>query len=632
MRRWLLALGVLATFGGVLAIAIPGVVQIGPAEGVVIGAWVVALAAVAHVLKTSAEHDRLERSIPDVELPDAVAVPGDDVDARIARALPPHRYIRDRRILRRRVHDLAFHTLTTFARRPQDTVSQQLEEGTWTEDPDAKAFLGGPFEQRGVLHRVRERFSAEDRLIRQLRASLDAIAVHVPGAYEAVDTTPEPGVLRRLRAPLAGIANRPDDVQATGHWRGVSALAFAGIGVGLATDIPVLLLVGAVGIGYAAYARLGNPPAPDLDIERTLSMTEAEPGDAVDVHLRIANRGERLLPDVRIADGVPPALQVGDGCARESVALRAGEAVTLSYTVTARPGRHAWEPVTIVARSLNGTWEHAEAVSTQTELTCVPLPQPIRGSIPLRPTGQSAVGELPADRAGEGVEFQSVRGYRPGDRRTRIDWRRYARTHELTTVEFRETNATTVIIAIDARNTAYLAPNTETPHAVQRSVAAADRLVVTLLGAGHRVGLASVGPDPLWLAPSAERAMKHTARAMLATHPAVGQTPPTEEFRPFSWVEWFRARLRGEAQVILLSPLCDELIVESIVRIEARGYPVTIVSPDSTTTDTMGRRLVAMERRVRLARLRQRGLTVVDWAPEEPIDATLVRIDKEWST
>ena len=633
MRRWLLVLGIVAVGGGLLTMIDPGTIQIGIAEGILLGTAALALLAVAHAIKTASDADRLEHAIPAVEAPDQVAAPGDDVDARLARALPPRKYIRDRRVLRRQAHTLATHALVTFGGYGPEEATELLDTGEWTEDIQAAVFLGAPHDERGLAERARERLRSDHRFERHFRHTIDAIAEYVPGEYAPPQDVGGGWFRPTLGAPGRGVSDRPAGTPVTGHWRGISVLALAGIGVGLATEISVVLLIGAVGIGYVAYARLGGPPEPDLAVERVLTPTDPRPDETLEVELTITNTGDRLLPDLRIIDGVPAALRVTGGHARTSVALRAGESVTISYELTARAGRHRWEPVVVIARSLNGSYEHTMTLSEASTVTSVPLPQPIQGSIPLRATGQIAVGELRTDRAGEGVEFQSVRDYRAGDRRTRIDWRRYARTNDLTTVEFREEHATTVLVAVDARASAYLAPDAETPHAVQRAVGAADRLISTLLGAGHRVGVTTLAPDPLWLPPSAERAMKHRAREELASHPSVSQTPPEEDFRPFSWVEWFRSQMLGEAQVVLISPLCDEVIVEAIVRIEARGYPVTVISPDPTATDTSGRRLVALERRVRLGRLRQRGVTVVDWPADESIDASLIRLSGgEWSS
>lgn len=630
MRRWLVVVGLLAVTAGVVSITVPGVVYIGAADGVLVGAAVIALVAGAHALKTAASGERMEVSTADVEVPDAVDVPGDDVDRTIDLATPPASYYTDRRSLRLRASDLVEAVLIECDGRHPDDASQAIADRTWTTDTHAASYVVGRPPGGHLLQRLRRRFATEHSVEQGLRRSLDATAEYIPGASEPSPPDDERGWLAGLATPMRGVSPRPRGSSQTGHWRGISAVALVGIGLGAVLELPSLLLAGSVGIGYVAYARFGSAPDPRLRVERELSPTEPEPGEPVSVVLRVTNGGDRLLPDLRIVDGVPTTLRVVAGHARRGVALRPGESTTLRYAIEARPGRHDWESISIVARSLNGSYEVAGEESTETALTCIRPPNPVRATVPLRASGSTTVGEVPTDRTGEGVAFQSVRGYRRGDRQARIDWRRYARSRELTTIEYREERATTVVVTVDARQAAYLAPDPDSPGAVERSIVAADRLVPTLLGAGHRVGITSMAPDPLWLAPSAERATAHRVREILATHPSVGPTSPSANFVVYGWMKWLRTLLPGDSQLILISPLCDDLVVHLIIRFEAHGHPVTVLSPDPTVSNTLGRRLASVERQVRLARLRGRGITVVDWPADELLDESLLRMAGRW--
>jgi glutathione S-transferase len=80
-------------------------------------------------------------------------------------------------------------------------------------------------------------------------------------------------------------------------------------------------------------------------------------------------------------------------------------------------------------------------------------------------------------------------------------------------------------------------------------------------------------------------------------------------------------RLSPNTQVVFLTPLADATAGAVARRLDAVGHDVTVASPDVTATDTPARRLAAVERRLRVERLRRDGLTVSEWTPSgDPTD------------
>lgn len=628
MRRGTLLLGGIVLATGLLALVAPGAIDLGNPDVVLIGAAMLAILAGLVVANNGYKTPRIETQPPSVESPSPVPVAGETIEELLRYADAPYRYVRERRTVRQRARELAVDVLQTFDGMSSEAATAAIEEGSWTENPVARRFLGAIERNRSLRRDLRHRVLGPPSISGQFAATLEAIAEHVPGWSDSI---PHPEGERRFRlaAVRAGVEPLRADAGETDHWRGISVVALLAIGAGVIAELAPLLFGGIVGAAYVGYSRLGGPPAIDVAVDRTVTPEDPRPGDTVRVEVRIENRGDSLV-DLRLIDGVPESLAVADGSARKATVLRAGDATTLEYACELTQGRHTWESMLAIARSLNGSFERQTRIDATTVVTARPLSQPISERVPLRTTGAMSVGQLPSDRAGEGVEFQSVRGYRPGDRRTRIDWRRYARFGELSTVEFREERATSVVIVVDAREDAYLAPAAEAPHAVEYGTETADRLGVTLLQAGHRVGLASLAPDPCWLAPRAERGQRARLSELLTTHDSFSFLPPEAAVRTFSWVEWFGARIPGDAQVVLLSPLCDDMLVEIIVRIEARGHPVTVISPDLTGTATLGGTILGMERAVRIAKLRRRGVTVVDWTVDQPLDAQLLQLAGHW--
>jgi uncharacterized protein (DUF58 family) len=417
----------------------------------------------------------------------------------------------------------------------------------------------------------------------------------------------------------------------TRRWTGVDALALLAGGVGVWTRQPALLLVGVVGVVYAAYARGGGGGAVSLAVERTLSEPAPDPEAEVRVVVTVRNEGSGTLPDLRLVDGVPDGLEA-TSVARHATALRPGREATFSYVVRATRGEHEWGPLRAIARDAAGATERVVDVRPEepTAMRCTPRLE-AAGGLPLRGLTTAYTGRVATDVAGTGVEFYATREYRPGDPQSRVDWNRWARTGDLATLQFREERAAAVVLLVDAREESYLAPDEDEPNAVERCVDAASAAVPALLDSGDRVGLAAFAPDECWLEPATGVDHRARARDLLATHPAFAATPPDGRFFPSLALRRLRRRLPSDAQLILFSPLCDDYLVTAARRLDAYGHLVTVVSPDPTTEATTGAQLARVERRARVRRLREAGVRVIDWRPaESTLAGALERATTRW--
>ncbi|UPV76843.1 DUF58 domain-containing protein (plasmid) [Halorussus limi] len=410
----------------------------------------------------------------------------------------------------------------------------------------------------------------------------------------------------------------------TRRWRGVVAVTLLVGGVGLVADRPDLVLVSVVGVAFAAYPRLSPAPpeTPDLEIERRLSERAPSPGETVEVSVTVRNAGDQTLFDLRVVDGVPPALTVTSGSPRYGGPLRPGGEATFEYAVETDEGKHGFDPATAVVRDPSGEREVETTVSAETEIDCTVA----GGAPPRRNLAVEDAGDLLTDHGGVGVEFHQTREYRRGDAMSRIDWKRFARAGELTTVEYREERSASVVLLVDARAPAYRASEGE-PHAVVRSVAAAQRLAGSLLTGRNRVGVAALGRENCWLPPGA--GTDHRTRAMrtLATHSAFAASPPNDDAEePIAdRVARVRRQLSPDTQVTFLTPLCDDDAVTAASTLEAHGHSVTVVSPDATGDATPGRRLAATERENRIAALRRREIPVLDWGTDDGLAAAVAK-------
>ncbi|SDR08086.1 DUF58 domain-containing protein [Natronobacterium texcoconense] len=653
-RTTFLFLG-LAAFVGAIAVS-SGLLTIGLSEMTVV---VVSLAVLAIAYRSLSRRRgaRTQIGTPEPERTVTVEVPGETV----VDALSTFRRVSSRHgSVSRRIsdglRDAAVAVLTRFEGDSPETAERRLEDGTWTDDPLAAAFLSQKLEytddsirarvgrffgfegsrfQSGVSHTVAEIAA----IGYESDADADEGERNLPSYsyWRGSASNDEPS--RRTTDDTAdGI--EPSRRAATGYWTGIGVVALTAVGIGAIAESPAVVLAGVVGVGYAGFARAFDPPTLDLSLERELSETHPEPGDEVDVTVTITNDGGGFVPDLRIVDGVPSGMVVTEGASRLGTALRPGESTTLEYTVTVQRGSHEFDPALVIARDLSRSTEREFFLGSEREaettVVCEPELRPIATSVPIRATATSFAGRLTTADGGSGTTFHSVREYRPSDPLSRIDWNRRAKTGELTTVEFHEERSARVIVLVDARKAAYVAPTADGTHAVDRSITAAGRIGATLLEDGHSVGLAGIGPvgsgkqrrssdEACWLAPASGRHHELQFRELLATHPQFDAAPPEREVPWLTQLRTLRRRLSAETGIVLLSPLCDGGSADVARRLEARGHPVTVVSPDPTADETAGQRLAQVARRVRRFDLERAGVRVVDWPDDESIDETFAR-------
>ena len=429
-------------------------------------------------------------------------------------------------------------------------------------------------------------------------------------------------------------------VRTTGRWRGIVAVALFFVAVGVLTDRPTTLLVGVVGAGMAVYPRLSGPPTVDLELERRLGDRRPASGEPVTVTTRITNAGGRTLADCRVVDGVPAMLSVAEGSPRHAAVLRPGETTEFSYAVGTEPGRHQFDPATVIARDITGAHEVETTVAAGTEIQCADaVPE-----LPVREQPDGHAGRLLTDEGGSGIEFHSVREYRPGDPMGRVDSKRWARTGELTTVEFREERPTSVLLLVDARAPAYRAEADGRPNAVAHCLAGVEQLISALTDTRDSVGLAAFGRELCFSAPGVGSDHETELWRLLATHSAFDATPPghvraggggdsaasADDLDHQATL--LRKQLGSDTQVVVLSPLSDEHIVETVRTLAAAGHTTTVISPDVTAEGSLGQRLARRERTERVRALRGADIPVVDWDPETPLGSVLLNEGRRrWS-
>ncbi len=435
------------------------------------------------------------------------------------------------------------------------------------------------------------------------------------------------------------------------RWAGGLAGALVLVGVALLVGEPRLLAAAVIPLTYVVYGSLSRVPA-DAALAASRSVTDAQPtpGEPVPVELTVRNTGVAAVTDLRLIDGVPDELAVIDGSPRACVSLRPGEAVTLNYALMAKRGSYTFDSPATRVRSLSAsdTVTVDLTASGDTTLTCANTVS----DVPLVDATLPRAGTLPTDTGGSGLEFHSTRSYQHGDPINRIDWRRYAKSGELTTVDYREEQAVRTVLVVDARPAARVTPEAGYPTGAELSAYAAERLLDALSVTGVVTSVAVVGLDaediPGGLGPDGlawvDESDDHAAARAATVFDGVGRAANREETddgagdtvtTPYSSVETVAdgglaaevaallARLPPTAQVVVFSPLADSWASSLVESLTVRQYPTTLVSPDLARRDTVGTALFGLDRANRLKRAELSGATVIDWDLDNPIDAAL---------
>ena len=427
---------------------------------------------------------------------------------------------------------------------------------------------------------------------------------------------------------MTGDDSRPGDRAPVGgrraRWRGAVAAAVVLAGAGAWLGDGALVLAGTIPLAYLASGSLSAVEVPELAVERSVAPSPAPPGRPVGVTLSVTNETERTLSDVRVVDGVPGDLAVLDGSPRAGVALEPGETWTGEYTFVARRGEYRFDPPRVRVRGTGGG-----AVATTT--------RPAEGddrlvcrfdaeAPPVTDEGTDHIGQLSSDDPGAGLTFHSSREYRHGDPADRINWRQYAKRGELATINYEQWVSTTVVLVLDARPACQVGAGPGRPSAVEIGAYAATQAMTALLRAGHDVAVAAVGVDGSgpagtgWVGPGRGREQRERALSLFETASEAGGSNPERNRRGFRKV----AELAGpDAELLLVSPLLDDVPVEAVTEWQAFGHTRTVLSPDVVPDNTVSGRVEAVRRRTRLARCQSTGARVVDWRRGTPLPVVL---------
>ncbi|MGV8977970.1 MAG: DUF58 domain-containing protein [Cellulomonas sp.] len=408
-------------------------------------------------------------------------------------------------------------------------------------------------------------------------------------------------------------------------WRAV-ALAALGIVAVLVVPVPGTVLLWAVVVAVACALDAALAASARLvGVTRTLPGSVRLTQEATST-VTLTNVGSRRLR-ATVRDAWQPS--AGPGLNRHQVDVPPGDGVRLvtSLVPTRRGDRHA-DRVTI--RTVGPLGLAGRQVSLDVPGTLRVLPEfASRRHLPSRLARLRELdGRAAVQLRGAGTEFDSLREYVIGDDVRSIDWRATARRNDVVVRTWRPERDRRVLIVLDTSRTS-AARVLDAPR-LDASIEAALLLAALASRAGDRVELVAFDRRvrARVAGVSGPRLMPAIADALAGVEPTLVET---------DWpgaVEVVRARLTQRSLVVLLTTLEPAAVEQGLLGVVGQlteRHRVVLASVRDPEVEALrtGRRDAAevfdaaaaeragLERAAVGARLRQRGVEIVDALPDD---------------
>ncbi|HEY7539207.1 MAG TPA: DUF58 domain-containing protein [Methylomirabilota bacterium] len=374
------------------------------------------------------------------------------------------------------------------------------------------------------------------------------------------------------------------------------------------------LLLGLLRIGRARAHR-------DWSLRRALSATRVLEGERVTVTVTVSAAAP--VPLIELLDPLPPSLRLVAGHNRGLFTLDRGRPIEWHYQVECvRRGRVSLGAVQASLWSRAGLEAAATSAAAPAEIRVYPRPLPLR-RLPSPRRMQAFVGNYVAPSVGEGLEPGDIRAFAPGDRVRHVNWRASLRFRELFVTRYHQERNADIVLMLDTLAEA----GTPSATTLDASIRAAAALATGYLARKDRVGLIEYCGPFRWVRPGSGRAhQERLFEALLGADVMFSYVTQEVALVP-------RRILPPQALVIAISPLLDARFEKALVDLAARGFDLVVLSPSpiplvraamrQSAAADLACRLWALERQAHAAALQRLGIAIVDWNPDQPLEAAL---------
>ncbi len=366
-----------------------------------------------------------------------------------------------------------------------------------------------------------------------------------------------------------------------------------------------------------------------LKIQRKSEKMSLYEDDEVWIELTIKNEG-KSLSYLEIFDSLPPDIDIVEGSNHYILRLDEKEEKTMRYKIhCTRRGEMEIGPVKLRYRDPLDLhieeWNSYELM----ELFVLPEIQEMK-SVNVRPIyTKSWIGNIKSQRIGIGSEFFSLREYMPEDALKKINWKATARFLEPMTNEFIGEKSGDVILIVDGHRKNIIG-NSER-NTLDATIRAAGTLASSILEDRNRVGLIILGDYLRWLYPDSGRDHFYKIMEKLSGVKEGGQW----ELEDTKWI--LRGFFPKRSMIIFISPLLSKDVSETLLDICMEEHNVMVISPDPLVIEkeiiddhsSLAENLSQLDREVILDKLWKYSI-VVDWNPNEPLEASLREVTRYW--
>ena len=372
----------------------------------------------------------------------------------------------------------------------------------------------------------------------------------------------------------------------------------------------------------------------DVEVTRDLSNVKIFEHDKIEVNLRIKNKGDGIQ-FLEIYDKLPDRVTVSKGSNFSVISLKKNEEVTLKYEITCPiRGQFPLGPLSLRVKDFFGMFYKETFVETDRDITVIPQIEEIR-DISLKSKANIYPGIMQTKHSGIGTEFFGIRDYASGDTFKRINWKTFARYNKPMVNEYELESTTDIIIILDARF--IQGTGTVKHNPLEYGVKAAVSIASHFLKRRDRVGLIVYGKTEgklKWIYPESGKKQLYKVIEGLIEAQADGEFP-------FNGVVYRSVThmLPKKSSVIYISSLeQDSTIPKGVERLIAYGYNIVILSPSPIdieynlqpvdTDYKIAHKILSLERKNFISKLRNLGAKVVDWNPSMPLVVSLKEVEK----
>lgn len=388
-----------------------------------------------------------------------------------------------------------------------------------------------------------------------------------------------------------------------------------------------IMLLGITMLGFVTLNSLVNTRPIKIKVERRFSDEKIFEDGRIEVDLVLMNQG-RSIGFLEVFDTLPEELRVVGGANHSITRLKRKDALIIRYTIEC-PLRGNYRLGPLKLRLQNPSFLFFSEVELEVYDTVVVFPaiEEIEGVDFSSEFPKMYQGAMPIRKLGTSGEFYAIREYFPGDDFKNINWRVFARTRKLMVNQFEREDISDVMIVVDARSISAVGTRVRNP--LVFSCRAAAALTNFFLATRNQVGLITYGSSVEHVSIDTGERHLYNILTHLAGVKAEG------DMGLYSVMDQLRSHT-PRSPIVLISNLdSDPTAMETVREIMARGFKLTVLSPDTLEFEKEERRISPSvyftekaAREAILDEVRSLSAKTIDWDPNQILSALLLEVHR----